>query len=64
MDRFPLQVHLEPSDISEVTSRCVLKKTSDAEAILGKLYDDNRARLDLNSKITADLTFPIEYGYL
>jgi len=24
MDRFPLQVHLEPSDISEVTSRRVL----------------------------------------
>lgn len=58
MDRFPLQVHLEPSDISEVTSRRVLKKTSAAETVLGKLYDDNRARLDLNSKITADVTFP------
>src|SRR5204863_5600581 len=30
MDRFPLQVHLEPSDISEVTSRRVLKKKSAA----------------------------------
>jgi hypothetical protein len=58
MDRFPLQVHLEPSDISEVTSRRVLKKTSAAETVLGKLYDDNRARLDLNSRITADVTFP------
>jgi hypothetical protein len=58
MDRFPLQVHLEPSDISEVTSRRVLKKTSAAEAILGKLFDDNRPRLDINSRITADVTFP------
>ena len=27
MDRFPLQVHLEPADISEVTSKRVLSKT-------------------------------------
>ncbi|UPT99434.1 BREX system P-loop protein BrxC [Bradyrhizobium barranii subsp. apii] len=58
MDRFPLQVHLEPSDISEVTSRRVLAKNAGAEAVLGKLYDDNRARLDLNSKITADVSLP------
>ena len=31
MDRFPLQVHLEPSDISEVTSRRVLSKNAGAE---------------------------------
>ena len=36
MDRFPLQVHLEPSDISEVTSRRVLSKNADAEATLGE----------------------------
>jgi hypothetical protein len=58
MDRFPLQVHLEPSDISEVTSRRVLAKKAPAEILLGKLYDDNRARLDLNSRITADITLP------
>ncbi|MFL9500462.1 BREX system P-loop protein BrxC [Rhodopseudomonas palustris] len=58
MDRFPLQVHLEPSDISEVTSRRVLAKNAVAETVLGKLYDDNRARLDLNSKITADVSLP------
>src|SRR5271167_359176 len=34
MDRFPLQVHLEPSDISEVTSRRVLMKDASAEALL------------------------------
>jgi hypothetical protein len=58
MDRFPLQVHLEPSDIAEVTSRRVLKKKGAAETVLGKLYDDNRARLDVNAKITADITLP------
>lgn len=58
MDRFPLQVHLEPSDISEVTSRRVLAKKAPAETLLGKLYDDNRARLDLNSRITADIKLP------
>ena len=31
MDRFPLQVHLEPSDISEVTSRRVLSKNAAAQ---------------------------------
>lgn len=58
MDRFPLQVHLEPSDISEVTSRRVLAKNGPAETTLGKLYDDNRARLDLNTRITADVALP------
>src|SRR5205823_25134 len=42
MDRFPSQVHLESSDISEVTSRRVLDKNAEAQTILGKLYDDHR----------------------
>ena len=46
MDRFPLQVHLEPSDISEVTSRRVLAKNAAAEKALGELFDEHRARLD------------------
>jgi len=37
MDRFPLQVHLEPSDISEVTSKRVLAKTADSEKTLAAL---------------------------
>ncbi|MFP5286694.1 MAG: BREX system P-loop protein BrxC, partial [Thermoanaerobaculia bacterium] len=45
MDRFPLQVHLESSDISEVTSRRVLHKNADAESRLGALFDDHRGRL-------------------
>ncbi len=39
MDRFPLQVHLEPSDISEVTSKRVLAKTADAEKQLAALFE-------------------------
>ncbi|ANP46082.1 BREX system P-loop protein BrxC [Candidatus Viadribacter manganicus] len=56
MDRFPLQVHLEPSDIAEVTSRRVLAKNADAEKQLGKLFDSNRARLEVNTRLTADIT--------
>ncbi len=54
MDRFPLQVHLESSDISEVTSRRVLHKGSDAESLLGKLFDDHRGRLTDTTRVTAD----------
>src|SRR5260221_4233147 len=38
MDRFPLQVHLEPSDISEVTSRRVLSKNPGAQKALVDLF--------------------------
>jgi hypothetical protein len=58
MDRFPLQVHLEPSDISEVTSRRVLKKTSAAESALGKLFDENRGRMMQHTRMSADITLP------
>ena len=58
MDRFPLQVHLEPSDISEVTSKRVLSKNSAAETLLAKLYEDNRGRLVQNTRITADIRLP------
>jgi hypothetical protein len=58
MDRFPLQVHLEPSDISEVTSRRVLAKNADAERQLGKLFDENRGRLTEHTRMTADFKLP------
>ena len=38
MDRFRSQVHLEPSDISEVTSKRVLAKNASAQKELGTLY--------------------------
>jgi len=58
MDRFPVQVHLEPSDISEVTSRRVLRKNGAAEKVLGQLFDQHRARLEASTKISADISLP------
>lgn len=58
MDRFPQQVHLEPSDISEVTSRRVLAKNASAEATLGALFDEHRARLTDSTRVTADIRLP------
>ena len=58
MDRFPLQVHLEPSDISEVTSRRVLSKNAPAQATLGKLFDESRGRLIEHTRISADIRLP------
>jgi hypothetical protein len=58
MDRFPLQVHLEPSDISEVTSRRVLSKNAPAQAALGKLFDEHRGRLMEHTRLTADIRLP------
>lgn len=58
MDRFPLQVHLEPSDISEVTSRRVLSKNAAAQAALGKLFDEHRGRLTEHTRLTADIKLP------
>jgi hypothetical protein len=58
MDRFPLQVHLEPSDISEVTSRRVLSKNAAAQKALGDLFDANRGRFTEHTRLTADIKLP------
>lgn len=58
MDRFPLQVHLEPSDILEVTSRRVLAKNAVAEQVLRDLYEMHRGRLAGHTHITAGITLP------
>ena len=58
MDRFPSQVHLEPSDISEVTSRRVLAKNAPAQTELGKLFDEHRGRLTDHTRLTADIRLP------
>jgi hypothetical protein len=58
MDRFPLQVHLEPSDISEVTSRRVLSKNAGAQTALGKIFDEHRGRLTEHTRLTADIKLP------
>lgn len=58
-DRFPLQVHLEPSDIAQVTSQRVLAKSAAGEARLRKLFEDNRARLESHTRIHApNITLP------
>ena len=60
MDRFPqeLQVHLEPSDIAEVTSKRVLSKNAEAQALLRKQFEENRARLANSVQLTADIRLP------
>ena len=60
MDRFPqeLQVHLEPSDITEVTSRRVLSKNARAQKTLGELFDQHRGRFTEHTRLTADIKLP------
>jgi len=58
MDRFPSQVHLEPSDISEVTSRRVLAKSAKAQEVLGSLFESNRGRLTEHTRLTAEIRLP------
>lgn len=58
MDRFPLQVHLEPSDIAEVTSRRVLAKTGDGAKRLRELFASEQGRLTAHTRVTADVQLP------
>ena len=58
MDRFPLQVHLEPSDISEVTSQRILSKNALGETLLRKEFDKHRGRISTCTNVTADYPLP------
>ena len=58
MDRFPLQVHLEASDISEVTSRRVLSKNANAQETLGALFEAHRGRLTDHTRLTGHIQLP------
>ncbi len=60
MDRFPqpLQVHLEPSDIAEVTSRRVLSKNAEAQDILRDLFKQHRGRLTDHTRVAAAIKLP------
>jgi hypothetical protein len=58
MDRFQEQVHLEPSDISEVTSKRVLAKNAAAQQQLGDLYEQHRGQLASHTRLSADITLP------
>lgn len=44
-DRFPIQIHLEASDIREICHRRLLTKSSEGEKVLGRLYDESGASL-------------------
>jgi hypothetical protein len=52
MDRFPLQVHLETSDIAEVTGRRVLQKNSKGQDLLRPLFETWRGRLSACTRPT------------
>lgn len=58
MDRFLPPVHLEPSDISEVTSKRVLAKKAEAEKDLGDRFERNRGSLTANTALSADIRLP------
>lgn len=58
-DRFNEMVHLEPADISEVTSRRVLAKNSAGEEALGRLFDERSGKLKACTRVTADITLPV-----
>jgi hypothetical protein len=58
MDRFKSQVHLEPSDISEVTSKRVLAKNAPAQEQLGTLYDAHRGQLADHTRLSAEIVLP------
>ena len=57
-DRFPIQVHLEPSDISEVASKRVLMKNAAGQVLLRELFEANRGRLESYTSISADVRLP------
>jgi hypothetical protein len=57
-DRFPTEVHLEPSDIAEVTGKRVLAKNAKAQPILGAQFKEHRGRLTDNTRLTASIELP------
>lgn len=51
-DRFPIEVHLAPSDITEVTSKRILEKRTDARERLLELFDESRGSLAAHAKLS------------
>ena len=58
MDRFPIQVHLEPSDISEVTSQRILSKNAAGQTTLRQLFEARRTKLSTCTTVSADIRLP------
>jgi hypothetical protein len=57
-DRFSTQIHLEPSDISEVTSRRLLTKQAQAQKQLRELFEAHRGRLTEHTRLSAEVRLP------
>lgn len=51
-DRFPIQVHLEASDIKEICHKRLLTKSADGEKELAALYDRYGASLRTSTQLT------------
>lgn len=51
-DRFPIQVHLEASDIKEICHRRLLTKSSEGEQALNALFDKHGAELRTATALT------------
>lgn len=50
-DRFRITIDLKQSDIPEITSKRVLEKNEEGRAILEKLYEENKGRLNTFCKL-------------
>lgn len=57
-DRFALEVHLEPSDISEVAGKRVLAKNAAAESALRSEYDRHHGSLEIQTRVEAKVQLP------
>ncbi|MCX6525817.1 MAG: BREX system P-loop protein BrxC, partial [Actinobacteria bacterium] len=52
-DRFPIQVHLEASDIKEICHKRLLTKSATGEKQLGELYESHGASLRTATQLTS-----------
>ncbi len=57
-DRFLIEVHLKPSDITEVTSKRVLSKKQEVQGQLTSLFDQSRGSLAAHAAISSDTKMP------
>jgi hypothetical protein len=61
-DRFPIQVHLEASDIKEICHKRLLTKSSAGEQELGKLFDCHGASLRTATQLKDAGVYEAELG--
>jgi len=61
-DRFPIQVHLEASDIKEICHKRLLTKSSSGEQALGALFDSHGASLRTATQLKDGGVYEAELG--